>query len=192
MRKSLTRAIASAVGIAIINAFFTSNNSAFANDYFDKAFRKEYSYTTEKRILAEEFNTKASDLLISEENDGLSIQLLKYASSVFSNHNVEIGEYSCYLGNSNTTSLYLNNQPIGRFMLSVYTPTQGKRSVSLKSNETILLKPLCNEIVNTGYMLIYKTRQLDTKIIKLRGNLDIQKQVQNPVLELNIKNNWNF
>jgi hypothetical protein len=148
MRKSLTRAIACAVGIAIINAFFTSNNSAFANDYFDKAFRKEYSYTTDKKILAEEFNTKASDLLISKENDLLSIQLLEYELSVFGNFNVEIGESSCSSGNLNNMFVYLNHQPIPSawFIFFVYTPTQGKRSVALESKniETILPKSLCD------------------------------------------------
>ncbi|WP_223280337.1 hypothetical protein [Nostoc sp. PA-18-2419] len=177
--------------IATLTAFFINSKAVLGNVYFDKLVTKELNYTTtNKKIFVEKFSTKASDLLTSPESDMSHIELLKNLLSVFGNTNIEIGEYSCYSGNL-VTYEYLNNKPIGAFMLSIYTPTQGRRTVNLDSSETILPKYFCDEIINGGYKLIYKERQLDIKIRELKVNLYMHKPVYNFDLERNIQNTWN-
>ncbi|MBD2205607.1 MULTISPECIES: hypothetical protein [unclassified Calothrix] len=208
MYEYLTKIIVYTVDIAIISTvFFASINSAFANDYFGQFLAKEYNYKiTNKELSNEQFSTKSGDLLIFTDNE-LSIkdriEFLKMISEN-TNHHIEIGEYSCYvelsLGSLSTT-IYYNypkNANIDKFTFSINTPTHGMRTLNLESNkssessENMDLNSICNKSSNSVYKIISLERRIDNQIGELREKLNIQKPVENPVLELNIQNNWHF
>ncbi|MDZ8091588.1 MAG: hypothetical protein RMZ42_06570 [Nostoc sp. DedQUE05] len=186
----------------ITTAFSTSINSAFANDYSGQVLGKKYNYkTTHKEVSSEPFSTKSEDLLISTD-DELSIkdrlELFK-RNLDNSNRNIEIGESSCYVELSflsNSIMIYDNYpQIVNKLTFSIYSPTHGMRTVNLessKNSETMSLKSICsNKIINIVYKTISLERRVDNKIRELKVNLDMQKPVQNPWLELNIQNDWN-
>ncbi|WP_322670641.1 hypothetical protein [Nostoc sp. DedQUE05] len=208
MYEYITKIIVYTVDIAIIiTVFFASSNSAFANDYLGQVLANEYNYkTTNKELYDEQFSTKTGDLLIFTDNELLikeRIELLKRISAN-TNYHIEIGEYSCYvelsLGSLSTT-IYYNypqNANVDKFTFSIYTPTHGMRTLNLESNkssessETMALNSICNKSSNSVYKIIYLEKRIDNKIGELREKLNIQKPVENPVLELNIQNNWHF
>ncbi|BAY67027.1 hypothetical protein NIES22_71710 (plasmid) [Calothrix brevissima NIES-22] len=189
----------------IISAFSTSTNSAFANDYSGQFVAQKYKYkTTNKEVSSEPFSTKSEDLLISPDDEfSMKDRLELFKSNLDnSNHNIEIGESSCYVELSSLSSygsasiMIYNNYPqnVNKLTFSIYTPTHGMRTLNLessKNSETMSLKSTCNEPINIVYKTISLERRVDNKIRELKVNLDMQKPVQNPWLELNIQNDWN-
>lgn len=186
----------------IISAFSTSNNLAFANDYYGQFVDKKYNYkTTNKEVSSEPFSTKSEDLLISPDDElSMKDRLELFKRNLDnSNRNIEIGESSCYAELSflsNSIMIYdYYPQIVNKLTFSIYSPTHGTRTVNLessKNSETMSLKSICsNKIINIVYKTISLERRVDNKIRELKVNLDMQKPVQNPWLELNIQNDWN-
>ncbi len=204
MYEYITKKIVYTVDIAIIiTVFFASSNSAFANDYFGQVLANEYNYkTTNKELSNEQFSTKAGDLLIFTDNKFLiqdRLELLKRISDN-TNHHIEIGEYSCYVELSLgllSTTIYYNYPPppVNKLTFSIYTPKHGMRTLNLESNKSsetmVSLNFICNKSSNSVYKIMSLDRRIDNQIGELRVNLDMQKPVQTPLLELNVQNNWN-
>lgn len=175
----------SSIFFAIFAVFFVNSKLAVANSYTEKALNEQYS-------------TKSSDLLVHQEDNAMSsrdrLEFLKKLSFLADSSSIEIGEYSCYSGNS-FSSIYLNDLPAQTrtLTLSLHTRTQ-TRSVKLEENsETVLSKSsknYCHEIINISHKLNYVSKKLALEIKKLEANIHTQEPISPPELELNIQSSW--
>ncbi|MFP5271210.1 hypothetical protein [Coleofasciculus sp.] len=175
--------------VITLTAFPTVSKPISANDSFPRVLvREDTPSTPPEEVFTGQFSTNASDLLANPHNERLNIEFSRYV-------NIEIGERSCdvvsYLASSFDSfrssssafdSVFLPNTPASTITISVTTPTRGRQTVKLESEESIdpEFQKLCYGRINIA-------REVDSEL-----HIQIHKPVQQSELELTIQNAWDM
>lgn len=188
------------IGASIITTFITfftetkpilandittfSSKPTFANDSFHEILVREDNPSTPTEEISDwQFSTNTSDLLANPHNERLNIDFSRYV-------NIEIGERGCDVASGLATffasvfySVSLPNTPANTITISVTTPTRGRQTVKLESEEGAApeSQKTCDEIIN-------KTIEIDRKLRILQRH----KPVRHSELELTIQNAWDI
>lgn len=190
MFKLKVKVFTSAVNFVItLTTLYTVSKPISANNSFSKVLvREDNPSTPTEEISDEQFSTNASDLLANPHNERSNIQFSRYVY-------LEIGERSCdvvsYLASSFDSfrssssafdSVFLPNTPANTITISVTTPTRGRQTVKLESEESIdpEFQKLCYGRVNIA-------REVDSELY-----IQIHKPVQYLDLEVTIQNVWDI
>lgn len=169
--------------VVVIFTAFLINKPILANESFPEMLVREDNYsTTTKENSGEQFSTNASDLLANSRSEQLNTDFNKYI-------NIEIGEWSCNVTYGLAThigsvllSIFSPNIPASTFSFSLSTPTRGRQTVKLESEESAApeLQELCYETINS-------IREIDSRLYTPQ----IHEPVKRSELELTIKKTWN-
>jgi len=178
--------------VVIFTAFSTVSKPISANDSFHEVLIREDNHSTPTEEISDgQFSTNASDLLVNPQNERLNIDLSGYV-------NIEIGERGCdvefYLASSFASAfnsiflasafdaVFVPNTPANTITISVTTPTRGRQTVKLESEESIdpKLQKICYGRLNIA-------REVDSWL-----HIQIPKPLRPSELELTIQNVWDM
>ncbi|MFP5271208.1 hypothetical protein [Coleofasciculus sp.] len=175
--------------------FFAETKQILANDYFYEVLVREDNISTStEEISGEQFSINDSDLLANIHNerlniDGLDIDVSRYVYLEISERGCDVASglaisagSAFYIGSFYSVSL--PNTPANTITISVNTPTRGRQTVKLESEEgaTPESQKTCDKVINSTIEIHNK---LNITILK------VHQPVQESELELTIQNTWN-